>query len=338
MSKQIHILAIETSCDETAASVVTNGREVKSNVIYSQIAIHQKFGGVVPEVASRKHIEHIAEIVTQALEEAKLTPEDLDAVAVTKGPGLIGALLVGVSYAKALSFGWRKPLIGVNHLHGHISANFISHPQLEPPFLCLIVSGGHTHLLDVKSMNEMVVIGGTRDDAAGEAFDKVARALKLPYPGGPQIDRLSKEGDIHSISWPKIKLKEAGYDFSFSGLKSAVLNYLNQANQKNQEIFIPDIAASFQYAVAEQLSDVTFRAIKEKGYKNLVLAGGVSANSVIRKTFEERCKEEGISFYCPELRYCTDNGAMIGAAAYHQYLRSDFEEMSLNACAQIESL
>ena len=253
MKDQIKILAIETSCDETAAAVVQDGREVLSNVIFSQIDIHQKFGGVVPEVASRKHIEYIAHIVEEALIEAECSKEDIDAIAVTYGPGLVGALLVGVAYAKALSFAWDKPLIAVNHLHGHISGNFISHKELEPPFLCLVVSGGHTHILGIKDMYNIELMGGTRDDAAGEAFDKIARSLKLPYPGGPQIDRLSKLGNKEGVKLPTVKLKDGGYDFSFSGLKSSVLNYLNQMKLKNNEINDADVAASFQEKVVKVL-------------------------------------------------------------------------------------
>jgi len=338
MKDQIKILAIETSCDETAAAVVQDGREVLSNVIFSQIDIHQKFGGVVPEVASRKHIEYIAHIVEEALIEAECSKEDIDAIAVTYGPGLVGALLVGVAYAKALSFAWDKPLIAVNHLHGHISGNFISHKELEPPFLCLVVSGGHTHILGIKDMYNIELMGGTRDDAAGEAFDKIARSLKLPYPGGPQIDRLSKLGNKEGVKLPTVKLKDGGYDFSFSGLKSSVLNYLNQMKLKNNEINDADVAASFQEKVVEQLLEVTIRCAKENKYNKIVLAGGVSANTRVREVFKEKCQKEKYDLYFPELKYCTDNAAMIGAAAYYSFKKSIFADMKLNACPQIGHL
>lgn len=337
MNKTTHILAIETSCDETAAAVVADGTYVKSNIIFSQIPIHQKFGGVVPEVASRKHIEHIQQVVEEALLAAGLSFQEIDGIAVTKGPGLIGALLVGVSYAKGLSYAIDKPLIGVNHLYGHISANFLTHPQLKPPFLCLVVSGGHTHLLEVADMYTMKMIGRTRDDAAGEAFDKVARALSLPYPGGPQIDKLSQEGDEESISFPVSYLKDGGYDFSFSGLKSAVLNYLNQANQKGIMVSKEDVAASFQQAAIKQLVSVTERALLEYRKMPLVLAGGVCANRKLRASFGLLCEEHKVPLYYPESQYCTDNAAMIGAYGYHLYLKKDFCTLDLNPAANIES-
>ncbi len=324
-------LAIESSCDETACAVIKDGREVLSNIISSQIDIHRKFGGVVPEIASRKHIEAINNIIQEALDEANCKFEDIDMIGVTQGPGLIGALLVGLSTAKALAYGLDIPLIGVNHIHGHICANFIEHRDLEPPFTCLVVSGGHTYLLNVRDYTDFELVGRTRDDAAGEAFDKVARSLGLPYPGGPHIDRLAKEGDKDSISFPRVYLEDDSYDFSFSGLKTAVLNYLNQEKQKGQEISIENVAASFQQAVLDILVDKSFKLANETGSKKIVLAGGVAANQGLREMMEARGTKEGIQIYYPSRILCTDNAAMIGSAAYYNYRKGLISGLSLNA-------
>ena len=323
-------LAIETSCDETACAVIKDGREVLSNIISSQIDVHRKFGGVVPEIASRKHIEAINNIIQEALDEANCTFKDLDLIGVTQGPGLVGALLVGISTAKALAYGLDIPLIGVNHIEGHICANYIEHKDLEPPFTCLVVSGGHTYLLNVKSYVDYELVGRTRDDAAGEAFDKVARALGLPYPGGPHIDRLAKIGDEDSIHFPRVYLEDGSYDFSFSGLKTAVLNYLNQMKQKGEEIIVEDVAASFQQAVLDVLVDKAFRLARETSSKKIVIAGGVAANEGLRNMLESRGEEEGIRIYYPSRILCTDNAAMIGSAAYYHYINGERSDLSLN--------
>lgn len=329
--KDIVLLAIESSCDETAAAVVKNGREVLSNVIYSQIALHTQYGGVVPEIASRKHIEKINQVIGQALLDAKMTLQDLDGIAVTYGPGLVGALLVGVSAAKAISFATGLPLIGVHHIEGHISANYIENKELEPPFVCLVASGGHSHLVVVKDYGEYEIIGRTRDDAAGEAFDKVARAIGLGYPGGPKIDKLSKEGNPDAIAFPRAKVNENEYDFSFSGLKSAVLNYLNGCQMKGEAVNRADVAASFQKAVIDVLVEHSIHAVKEFKFDKFAIAGGVASNSSLRKAFEERCKAEGIAFYHPSPIYCTDNAAMIGAAGYYEFIRGVRSGYDLNA-------
>ncbi len=329
--KNIRILAIESSCDETAASVVENGRIVLSNVISSQIDIHTLYGGVVPEIASRKHTERINRVVGQALTDAGLTLEEVDAVAVTYGPGLVGALLVGVSAAKAIAWAANKPLIAVHHIEGHICANYIDHPELEPPFHCLVVSGGHTHLVRVEDYGVYRVLGKTRDDAAGEAFDKVARAIGLGYPGGPKIDLVSGEGDPEAIAFPRAKVGDSVYDFSFSGLKSAVLNYLNSKQMAGEEVNTADVAASFQKAVVDVLVGHSMDAMKEYGGEILALAGGVASNTHLRSAMEEACLERGIRFYRPEPVYCTDNAAMIGAAAYYEYIKGNFAGWDLNA-------
>lgn len=286
MEKDIKILAIESSCDETAASVVRNGREVLSNVIYSQIALHTEYGGVVPEIASRKHIEKINQVIDQALEQAECTLDDIDAIAVTYGPGLVGALLVGVSAAKSIAFAKDIPLVGVHHIEGHISANYIENLDLEPPFVCLVVSGGHSHLVVVEDYGKYKILGRTRDDAAGEAFDKVARAIGLGYPGGPKIDKVSKQGNPDAIHFPRAKVDESEYDFSFSGLKSAVLNYINQAEMKGEKIVVEDVAASFQKAVVDVLVDHSVAAVNKYGLKKFAIAGGVASNSTLRAAFE----------------------------------------------------
>ncbi len=334
--EDVLILAIESSCDETAASVVRNGREVLSNVISSQIALHTQFGGVVPEIASRKHIEKINQVITQALEDAGVTLEEITAIGVTYGPGLVGALLVGVAEAKAIAFAAKKPLVGVHHIEGHVSANYIEHPDLEPPFVCLIVSGGHTHLVIVKDYGEFEVIGRTRDDAAGEAFDKVARAVGLGYPGGPKVDRAAKEGNPHAVELPRAKVAGSPYDFRFSGLKSATLTYIIRARMTGEEICVPDLVASFQNAVVEALVSRAVLAAKEYGYDKVAIAGGVAANSALRAAMEEACAKEGLTFYCPSLIYCTDNAAMIGAAAHYEYLKGTRHGWDLNAVPNLK--
>ena len=336
MKDDVIILAIESSCDETAASVVKNGREVLSNVIYSQIALHTEYGGVVPEIASRKHIEKINQVIEQALEDAGMQLSDLTAIAVTYGPGLVGALLVGVSEAKAISFATGLPLVGVHHIEGHISANYIENKDLEPPFLCLVVSGGHSHLVVVKDYGEYEIIGRTRDDAAGEAFDKVARAIGLGYPGGPKIDRVAKEGNPNAIHFPRAKVGDAEYDFSFSGLKSAVLNYLNSCQMKGEEICVPDVAASFQKAVVDVLVEHSMDAVRRYGYSRFAIAGGVASNSALRAAFEEACKARKVELYYPSPVYCTDNAAMIGAAAYYEYIRGVRHGYDLNAVPNLK--
>ncbi len=335
-AKDVLILAIESSCDETAASVVKNGREVLSNVISSQIALHTQFGGVVPEIASRKHIEKINQVIEQALADAGVTLEDITAIGVTYGPGLVGALLVGVAEAKAIAWAAKKPLVGVHHIEGHVSANYIEHPDLEPPFVCLIVSGGHTHLVVVKDYGEFEILGRTRDDAAGEAFDKVARAVGLGYPGGPKVDKAAKDGNPHAVEFPRAKVEGSPYDFSFSGLKSAVLNYINKAHMTGQEIPVADLAASFQNAVVEALVSRGVAAAKEYGYDKLAIAGGVASNSGLRTAMEEACKKEGIRFYRPSPIFCTDNAAMIGAAAYYEYKKGVRHGWDLNAVPNLK--
>lgn len=332
MSKEdIVILAIESSCDETAASVVKNGREVLSNVIYSQIALHTEYGGVVPEIASRKHIEKINQVIGQALSDAGMELKDMTAIAVTYGPGLVGALLVGVSAAKAISFASGLPLIGVHHIEGHISANFIENKDLEPPFVCLVVSGGHSHLVVVKDYGEYEIIGRTRDDAAGEAFDKVARAIGLGYPGGPKIDKAAKEGNPQAIHFPRAKVADSEYDFSFSGLKSAVLNYLNTCEMKGETVNTADVAASFQKAVVDVLVEHSMDAVKKYGYDKFAIAGGVASNSSLREAMERACVENKIRFYHPSPIFCTDNAAMIGAAGYYEYQKGVRHGFDLNA-------
>lgn len=334
--KDILILAIESSCDETAASVVKNGREVLSNIISSQIALHTLYGGVVPEIASRKHIEKINQVIEEALAQAHVALEDVDAVAVTYGPGLVGALLVGVAEAKAIAYAANKPLVGVHHIEGHISANYIENKDLEPPFICLVVSGGHTHLVRVKDYGEYEILGRTRDDAAGEAFDKVARAIGLGYPGGPKIDKLSKEGNPDAIAFPRAKIADSPYDFSFSGLKSAVLNYLNGCRMKGEPVHEADVAASFQKAVTEVLVEHAIAAVKESGLNKLAIAGGVASNSTIRRAMEEACAANGISFYRPSPVLCTDNAAMIGAAGYYDFCKGVRHGLDLNAVPNLK--
>lgn len=334
--KDTLILAIESSCDETAASVVKNGRCVLSNIISSQIAIHTLYGGVVPEIASRKHIEKINQVVEAALKEADVTLDDIDAIGVTYGPGLVGALLVGVAEAKAIAYAKKKPLVGVHHIEGHVSANYIEHPDLEPPFLCEIISGGHTHLVIVKDYGSFEILGRTRDDAAGEAFDKVARAIGLGYPGGPKIDKLAKEGNPHAIDFPRAHMEDAPYDFSFSGVKSAVLNHLNKCRMTGEPIVEADIAASFQKAVVDVLVDNAIRAAKDYHMDRLAIAGGVASNGALRAAMEAACEKEGIRFYRPSPIFCTDNAAMIGVAAYYEYQKGTRHGWDLNAVPNLK--
>lgn len=334
--KDTLILAIESSCDETAASVVKNGRCVLSNIISSQIAIHTLYGGVVPEIASRKHIEKINQVVEAALKEADVTLDDIDAIGVTYGPGLVGALLVGVAEAKAIAYAKKKPLVGVHHIEGHVSANYIEHPDLEPPFLCEIISGGHTHLVIVKDYGSFEILGRTRDDAAGEAFDKVARAIGLGYPGGPKIDKLAKEGNPHAIDFPRVHMEDAPYDFSFSGVKSAVLNHLNKCRMTGEPIVEADIAASFQQAVVDVLVDNAIRAAKDYHMDRLAIAGGVASNGALRAAMEAACEKEGIRFYRPSPIFCTDNAAMIGVAAYYEYQKGTRHGWDLNAVPNLK--
>ena len=335
-AKDTLILGIESSCDETAAAVIRNGRQVLSNVIASQIDLHKLYGGVVPEIASRKHIEKINQVIEEALAEAKITLDDLDAIAVTYGPGLVGALLVGVAEAKAICFAKNKPLVGVHHIEGHVSANYIEHPDLEPPFLCLIVSGGHTHLVLVKEYGVYEIIGQTRDDAVGEAFDKVARAIGLGYPGGPKIDKLANEGNADAIRFPKAKIEGSPFDFSFSGVKSAVLNHINGCKMKGEPIVEADIAASFQKAVTDVLVERTIKAAKEYHMDVVALAGGVASNSALRNAMELACKKAGLRLCYPSPIYCTDNGAMIGVAGYYEYINGTRHSWDLNAVSNLK--
>ena len=330
-NEDVTILAIESSCDETAAAVVRNGRDVLSIVISSQIAIHTLYGGVVPEIASRKHMEKINQVIEQALSDADMKLNDVDAIGVTYGPGLVGALLVGVSAAKAISFASGKPLVGVHHIEGHISANYIENKELEPPFVCLVVSGGHTHIVIVNDYGKYEVIGRTRDDAAGEAFDKVARAIGLGYPGGPKVDKIAKEGNPHAIEFPRAVIDDAPYDFSFSGLKSAVLNYINSCKMKDIPVNTADVAASFQQAVTDMLVSRAIKAVKENGMDKLAIAGGVASNSAIRAALIEQCDKNNIRFFSPSPGLCTDNAAMIGAAAYYEYMDGVRSGWDLNA-------
>ena len=334
--KDVLILAIESSCDETAAAVVKNGREVLSNVISSQIALHTLYGGVVPEIASRKHIEKINQVIQEALDEAHVTLDDIDAIGVTYGPGLVGALLVGVAAAKAISYAKKIPLVGVHHIEGHISANYIENKDLEPPFLCLVVSGGHTHLVKVADYGKYEILGRTRDDAAGEAFDKVARAIGLGYPGGPKIEKAARNGDPMAIPFPKAKVNDNPYDFSFSGVKSAVLNYINGCKMKNIEIVPEDIAASFQKSVTDVLIAHAMYAAEEFKIHKLAIAGGVASNSVLREGMRAACEERGIAFYHPSPIFCTDNAAMIGAAAYYEYMAGTRHGWDLNAVPNLK--
>ena len=329
--KNILTLGIESSCDETAVAVLRDGRDLLSNVISTQIPLHRKYGGVVPEIASRRHIVNIMPVIDEALRKAEVALSDVDQVAVTYGPGLVGALLVGVSAAKALAFARNVPLIGVNHLEGHIFANFLSHKELEPPFMALVVSGGHTALIHVVGYNHFLLMGQTRDDAAGEAFDKIARVMGLPYPGGPEIDRLAAEGDENAVDFPRALREKGNYEFSFSGLKSAVLNYLNEMQMKRIEVNKADVAASFQKAVIEVLVQKSLEALSETKLDTLVLAGGVAANSALEHRLREASAEHGIRFYYPDKILCTDNAAMIACRGYYQSRAGLFSDLRLNA-------
>lgn len=329
------ILGIESSCDETAAAVVKNGREVLSNVINSQIDIHKRYGGVVPEIASRCHIEAVNAVVDEAMEKAGVTFDDIDAIAVTYGPGLVGALLVGVSTAKAMAYATKKPLVNVHHIKGHICANYVAHTDLEPPFVCLVASGGHSHIVYAKDFLDYEIMGMTRDDAAGEAFDKIARVLGLGYPGGPKIDALAKEGNPDAVEFPRVKMAENSLDFSFSGVKTAVINHVHKLEQKGEEFNKADIAASFQNAVTDVLVDHTIEAAQRKGVKTVVLAGGVASNSALREKMTERAEVKGIRVLYPTPILCTDNAVMIAAAGYYEFISGVRADMRLNAVASL---
>lgn len=331
LKEKINILAIESSCDETAASIVQNGRKVLSNVISSQIDLHTLYGGVVPEIASRKHIENIDGVIKEALKKANMTFEDIDAIGVTYGPGLVGALLVGLAEAKALAYAIKKPLVGVHHIEGHICANYIEDINFEPPYVALVVSGGHSHLLYVKDYGKYEILGRTLDDAAGEAYDKIARAIGMGYPGGPKIDKAAKEGNPHAVEFPRVFLDEDSYDFSFSGLKSAVLNYINKKKMMNEELNPNDIAASFQNAVIEVLVAKTIKAARDKGVNKIAMAGGVASNTALRHLMKDMCDKNGFSLNVPSPIYCTDNAAMIGSAAYYEFINGVRDGLDLNA-------
>lgn len=334
--EDIIILGVETSCDETSAAVVKNGRQILSNVISSQIDLHKKYGGVVPEIASRKHVELIIPVIDKALEDAGVTTDDIAVIGVTCGPGLVGALLVGISAAKALSFVKNIPLVGVNHIEGHIAANYLEFHDLTPPFVCLIVSGGHSHIVYAGDYDSFETLGRTRDDAAGEAFDKIARALGLGYPGGPVIDRLSKCGNEQAVDFPRVHLGRESLDFSFSGLKTAVLNYINSAQQKNMPVSVEDVCASFQKAVVDVLVENTMSAVKRTGVEKIVLAGGVAANSCLRHNMRVFADRFGYKLYYPPVKLCTDNAAMIASAAYFQYVKGKVSKLDLNANAGLK--
>lgn len=336
MKQDVLILAIESSCDETAAAVVKNGRTVLSNVISSQIALHTLYGGVVPEIASRSHIEKINQVIAEALKQAGVSLSGIDAIGVTYGPGLVGALLVGVAEAKAIAYAAKLPLIGVHHIEGHVSANYIENQELEPPFLCLVVSGGHTHLVKVTEYGEYEIVGRTHDDAAGEAYDKVARAIGLGYPGGPKIDQLAKEGDPSAILFPRAHIEGAPFDFSFSGVKSAVLNYLNSYKMKGEEVNRADVAASFQQSVVDVLTERTIAAAAEFRFERVAIAGGVASNSALRESMRLACKANGLKFYHPSPIFCTDNAAMIGTAAYYEYCKGVRSGLDLNAVPNLK--
>lgn len=332
---KILCLAIESSCDETSVALVLNGREVLSNVIASQIDVHKAFGGVVPEIASRHHLNNINNAVSQALKEADCTLDEIDFIGVTYGPGLVGALLIGLATAKAFSLALGKPLVGVHHIQGHISANFIEHKELKPPFMALVISGGHTNIVEVDDYNSCRVLGGTRDDAAGEAYDKVARVLGLGYPGGPLIDKIAKEGNPEAVAFKRVFLEKDSLDFSFSGIKTGVLNYINNEKQAGHEINVPDVAASFQQAVLDVIVAKAVSAACDMGKDKLVLAGGVAANSKLRQMLDEKCKEKGIELYYPSPILCTDNAAMIGCAAYYKYMAGEIDDLNLDAQANL---
>lgn len=329
-------LAIESSCDETAAAVIMEGREVLSNIISSQIEIHKQYGGVVPEIASRHHLNNVNTVVDQALEEAGVTLEDVDMIGVTYGPGLVGALLIGLATAKAYALAADKPLIGVHHIHGHICANYIEHKDLEPPFMALVISGGHTNIVEVEDYNKCRVLGGTRDDAAGEAYDKVARVLGLGYPGGPLIDKIAREGNPHAVEFKRVFLEKGSLDFSFSGIKTGVLNYINSEKQAGREINVPDVAASFQAAVLDVIVAKTVGAAVDMGKDKIVLAGGVASNSMLREMLRKECDKKGLKLYYPAPILCTDNAAMIGCAAYYRYMAGERDGLDLDAIPNLK--
>lgn len=335
LDQQFITLGIESSCDETSIAVVADGRHVLSNVIASQIAIHTKFGGVVPEIASRHHLQNINAVLQQALDEAGITLDNVDLVGVTNGPGLIGAVVIGVASAKALAFARGIPLIGVNHMHGHVSANYLQYENLKPPFMALIVSGGHTNIVDVTDYNAYTVLGSTRDDAAGEAYDKVARVIGLGYPGGPKVDRAAKDGDPEAIPFKRVTLEKGSLDFSFSGLKTQVINYVHTEKMKGHEISVPNVAASFQQAVVDVITEKAVNAAKMRHEDKLVMAGGVAANSRLREDLQKACSENGIRLYCPSPILCTDNGAMIASAAYYKYMKHGADDLDLDAFANL---
>ena len=333
---KILTLAIESSCDETAAAVIAEGREVLSNIISSQIEIHKQYGGVVPEIASRHHLNNVNTVVDQALEEAGVTIDDVDMIGVTYGPGLVGALLIGLATAKAYALAADKPLIGVHHIHGHICANYIQHKELEPPFMALVISGGHTNIVEVEDYNICRVLGGTRDDAAGEAYDKVARVLGLGYPGGPLIDKIAREGDPEAVEFKRVFLEKGSLDFSFSGIKTGVLNYINSEKQAGREISVPDVAAGFQAAVLDVIVAKTVGAAVDMGKDKIVLAGGVAANSMLREMLEKECDKHGLKLYYPAPVLCTDNAAMIGCAAYYKYMAGERDDLTLDAIPNLK--
>ena len=334
--KDVVILGIETSCDETSAAVVLNGKSILSNIISSQVDLHKKYGGVVPEIASRKHVELIMPVINQALQEAKIELDQVDVIGVTYGPGLVGALLVGLSAAKGLSFAIDRPLIGIHHIEGHIAANYLEHPGLRPPFVCLVASGGHSHIVYVNNYNSFEIMGQTRDDAAGEAFDKVARAVGLGYPGGPLIDKSARGGNSRAIDFPRVYFGGGSLDFSFSGLKTAVLNYLNKMEQKGCRISLEDLCASFQQAVVDVLVINTIEAAKLKNVKNIAIAGGVAANSLLRSSMKSSALEKGIDVFYPSPVLCTDNAAMIACAAYFEYINGNLSDIYLNAVPSLK--
>jgi N6-L-threonylcarbamoyladenine synthase len=331
----MRILALESSCDETAAAVVEDGRKVLSSVIASQVEEHKLYGGVVPEIASRRHCEAVVGVTQQALDDAGMTLEEVDAIAVTYAPGLIGALLVGVNFAKGLALSSGKPLVPVHHLRSHIAANYITSPQLTPPFLCLVVSGGHSHIIEVKDYTDLHVMGRTRDDAAGEAFDKAARAMGMSYPGGVEMDKIAENGNAEAYKLPHPTVDGAPYDFSFSGLKTSVINLIHNVEQKGQALPVEDVAASFRKAVVDCLVKNFVKAAQDTGSKKLVIAGGVSANSLLRSRLRQECKQRGWEFYMPELSLCGDNAAMVGSQGYYEYLAGKIAGMDLNACAEM---
>ena len=331
--QDINILAIESSCDETAAAVVHNGREVRSNIISSQIDLHKLYGGVVPEIASRKHIEKINQVIEEALKEADTTLDEIDAIGVTYGPGLVGALLVGVAEAKAIAFAKNKPLVGVHHIEGHISANYVENKELEPPFVALVVSGGHTHLVKVNDYGEYEIVGRTRDDAAGEAFDKAARTMGMPYPGGIALDKVAEDGDPFAFKLPRPTVSGSQYDFSFSGLKTAVINLIHNSAQKGIELNKADVCASFRYAVVDCLKTNFLKAAEDLKVDKLVIAGGVSANRLLRSSLQEECDKHGLAFYMPEKSLCGDNAAMVGSQGYYEFLSGNIASTDLNAFA-----